>query len=237
MGVAGDGSPAPFVSYSAFRTRRAAADVEPRKTSEISDEAEEALSQVTVRGFYDLTGFRAEADLMLWLIAPEPAALQSALRAFGGSGFGQHLDLWWTAIGVHRPAEFNKQHLPAFLENEAPREFVCVYPYTRTHDWYLLPAEERAALLSEHGRMGRDFPGVKANTISAFGLGDYEWLLAFEANELTELTDLMRHLRSAKARAYTAAELPFLTGTRSDLRKLIERRLERASHRTSSVLP
>ena len=70
--------------------------------------------------------------------------------------------------------------------------------------------------------MGRDYPGVQANTVAAFGLGDYEWLLAFEADDLAEITDMMRHLRGAGARAYTASELPFLTGTRTELPDLIE---------------
>ena len=218
-----------FVSYSAFRIRASALPAASASAAALAIEAEKALAGVTLRAAYDLTGFRAEADLMVWLIAEEATALQAALRAFRASGFGSALELWWTAIGVHRPAEFNKQHLPAFLEGREPRGFVCVYPYTRTTEWYLLAAEHRARLLGEHGRMGRDYPGIQANTVAAFGLGDYEWLLAFEADDLTELTDLMRHLRSAGARAYTASELPFLTGTRTELLDLIEVALTRGS--------
>jgi chlorite dismutase len=214
-----------FVAYSAFRTRREAFRAAPTSAASLAEEAAAALSGVTLRAGYDLTGFRAEADLMLWLVAEEATALQAALRGFAGSGLGAGLDLWWTAIGVHRPAEFNKQHVPAFLEGRPPKRFVCVYPYTRTKEWYLLPGEERARLLAEHGRMGREFPGVQANTVSAFGFGDYEWLLAFESDELAEITDLMRHLRGAGARVYTAAETPFLTGARASLRELVARRM------------
>ncbi len=56
-------------------------------------------------------------------------------------------------------------------------------------------------MLAEHGRMGA-FPQVRANTVSAFALGDYEWLLAFEADEMTPIVDLMRHLRAAEARRH-----------------------------------
>jgi chlorite dismutase len=219
--------PGAYVSYSAFRTRAGALPGGPDSVPELAAEAERALAGVTLRAAYDLTGFRAEADLMLWLLAERATDLQAALRAFASGGFGSALDLWWTAIGVHRPAEFNAQHLPAFLEGRPPRDFVCVYPYTRTKEWYLLPSEERARLLAEHGRMGREFPGVQANTVSSFGFGDYEWLLAFEADDLAEITGLMRHLRGAGARAYTAAETPFLTGARVGLRELVERRAAR----------
>ena len=50
-------------------------------------------------------------------------------------------------------------------------------------------------MLAEHGMMARDYPDVRANTVSSFALGDYEWILAFEADELWRIVDLMRHLR------------------------------------------
>jgi chlorite dismutase len=211
-----------FVAYCAFRARGPAEDADPAPASELAAEAGVALAPVTLRGAYDLTGFRAEADLLLWLIAADPVALQDAIAGFRRAELGTMLDPWWSAIGVHRPAEFNKAHLPAFDEGREPLPFICVYPYVRTHDWYLLPAEERAKMLAEHGRMGREYPEVQANTISAFGLGDYEWLLAFECDRLTPITDLMRHLRSAEARRYTRNELPFLTGRRRPIEEIAE---------------
>ena len=76
------------------------------------------------------------------------------------------------------------------------------------------------AFLAEHGIMGREYPDVRANTVSSFALGDYEWLLAFEAEDLGRIVDVMRHLRGAKARAHTREELPFLTGIRKPLAEI-----------------
>jgi chlorite dismutase len=76
-------------------------------------------------------------------------------------------------------------------------------------------------LLAEHGRMGHEHPEVLANTVSAFAVGDYEWLLAFEADDLVPIVDLMRHLRAAEARRHTRAELPFLTGRRRPLAEAV----------------
>ena len=72
-------------------------------------------------------------------------------------------------------------------------------------------------MLHEHGMAARTFPDVRANTVSAFALGDYEWLLAFEADDLPPIVDLMRHLRAAEARRHTRHELPFVTGRRRSL--------------------
>ena len=159
----------------------------------------------------------AEADVMLWLTANSSDELQDALGAFRHTAFGRGLHPFWSAIGVHRDAEFNRAHIPAFLAGEEPRRYVCVYPYVRSLEWYLLPEEERREMLAEHGIMGRDYPDVRANTVSSFALGDYEWLLAFECDDLTRIVDVMRHLRGAKARAHKREELPFLTGIRKPL--------------------
>jgi chlorite dismutase len=121
---------------------------------------------------------------------------------------------------VHRPAEFNKSHLPAFL-TEDPRRYVCVYPFVRSYEWYLLPDAERREMLAEHGRMAREYPDVRANTVASFALNDYEWVLAFEADELHRLVDLMRHLRGATARLHTRVEIPFFTGVRKPLADLV----------------
>jgi chlorite dismutase len=124
-------------------------------------------------------------------------------------------------MGLHRPAEFNRSHLPAFLSGEPAREHLCVYPFVRSYDWYLLPDAERRELLAEHGAMARDFPDVRANTVASFALGDYEWLLAFEADDLYRIVDLMRELRASRARMHVREELPFFTGRRRPVAELV----------------
>jgi hydrogen peroxide-dependent heme synthase len=186
-------------------------------------EAQDALESTgtTVRGTYALTGYRADADLLLWLVGPTADAVQDALLRFRRTPLGRSLDVFWSAIGVHREAEFSKEHTPAFLRGEPPRGYVCVYPFVRSLEWYLLPASERAEMLAEHGRMGREHTEVQPNTVSAFALGDYEWLLALEADDPVAIVDLMRDLRGAEARRHTRAEVPFLTGRRRPLAEVV----------------
>jgi chlorite dismutase len=97
-----------------------------------------------------------------------------------------------------------------------------VYPFVRSYDWYLLPEDERRELLREHGLAGREFPRVQANTVAAFALNDYEWILALEADELHDLVDLMRHLRSTGARRHVREEIPFYTGRRISSSEIAE---------------
>ena len=178
-------------------------------------------ADITVRGMYDVSGLRADADLMIWWHAENSDDLQQAYHRFRRTAFGARLDPVWSQMALHRPAEFNKSHVPAFLADEVGRDYVCVYPFVRSYEWYLLEDAERRRLLAEHGMMAREYPDVRANTVSSFALGDYEWMLAFEADELHRIVDLMRHLRGSETRRHVREEVPFYTGRRRTPTELI----------------
>ena len=174
-----------------------------------------------VRGCYDVSGLRADADLMVWWHAETPEALQVAYQELRRTRLGAHLVPVWSQLALHRPAEFNKGHVPAFMADEEPRAYLCVYPFVRSYEWYLLPEEERRDMLVEHGKMAREYPDVRANTVSSFALGDYEWMLAFEADDLHRIVDLMRELRASRARRHVREEVPFYTGRRRELAEIL----------------
>lgn len=212
-----------YTMYAVFREHRAAPSPGEGAIGEIQDRLA-GIAGLTVRGWYDVLGFRADADVLVWLHAPDTDALQAAYRTVL-EGAGGRLEGVWSNIGVHRTAEFNRAHVPAFLAGDEPKGFICLYPFVRGREWYLLPDEVRSSLLREHGAAARDFGDVLANTVASFGLGDYEWLLAFEADELHRIVDLMRELRATGARRYVIEETPFYTGPRRDAAALLGRAL------------
>jgi peroxiredoxin len=183
--------------------------------------ADLAAKDVVVRGTYEISGLRADADLMIWWHAETAEALQDGYARFRKTGLGRSCVPAWSSMALHRPAEFNKSHIPAYLAGEAAKDWAAVYPFVRSFDWYLLPDEERRALLAEHGKMSREYPDVRANTVPAFALGDYEWLLAFEADDLHRIVDLMRHLRGSETRRHVRVEVPFYTGRRRAVAEII----------------
>ncbi len=185
--------------------------------------AELAEADVVVRGTYDVSGLRADADVMLWVHAQTSEELQLAYHRFRRTAFGRRFAPVWSQMALHRPAEFNKSHVPAFLNDEEPKAHVCVYPFVRSYEWYLLDDAERRRMLAEHGKMARDYGDVRANTVASFALGDYEWILAFEADELYRIVDLMRHLRASDARRHVREEVPFYTGSLTPVAELVDR--------------
>jgi hydrogen peroxide-dependent heme synthase len=214
------------IRYTAWSVFRAGAPIGDADRAPLAGEVGELFEQLTakdviVRGTYDVSALRADADLMIWWHAPSADALQDAYARLRRTGLGAHLVPVWSSMALHRPAEFNKSHIPAFLAEEQPRAYVCVYPFVRSYEWYLLPDSERRALLAEHGQMAREYPDVRANTVASFALGDYEWMLCFEADELHRIVDLMRHLRASETRRHVRAEVPFFTGRRRSVDELV----------------
>jgi chlorite dismutase len=176
--------------------------------------AQAAERGVTLRGFYDVSGLKADADLMFWIWGAVPEDLQAVARELRRTALLKNLLPRWNAMGVHRAAEFNRAHIPGFLRGKDAKQWIVVYPFNRSYDWYLLPDEDRRRMLADHGRKGAAFSGVLANTVAAFALGDYEWLLPMEADELSDLVDMMRDLRYTEARLHVREEVPFFTGRR-----------------------
>jgi chlorite dismutase len=172
---------------------------------------------VVVRGTYDVGGLRHDADLMVWLHGPTIESVQGAYHRLRASSLGAALEPVWSVVAVHRAAEFNKAHVPAFLAGERPRDYLCVYPFVRSYEWYLLEDDERRVMLRDHGMAAAGYKDVRANTMATFALSDYEWLLAFEADELHRIVDLMRDLRATEARRHVREEVPFFTGPRVTL--------------------
>jgi chlorite dismutase len=176
----------------------------------------------TIRGIYDVSGLRADADILLWLTGDSAEGLQASLRTLRRSRELAPLLPTWNALGVHRDAEFTREHSPAFARGLPPKGWLCVYPFVRSYDWYILPPDDRRAMLGEHGRKGSEFRQVQANTVASFALGDYEWILALEADDPVDLVDLMRHLRATEARRHVREEVPFFTGRRIDATDVAE---------------
>ncbi|MGH2820196.1 MAG: hydrogen peroxide-dependent heme synthase [Actinomycetota bacterium] len=212
-----------FAAYPVFRAlpERLAAPDRDVAAKEVEELLEAWSNRVETRGAYSMAGFRADADMMFWWVARDVEDVQALTAELRRTRLGRALTAREVFLGLVRPAEFTPDHLPAFVQGRPPERFLCVYPFVRTPDWYLLSPEERGRYLREHGEAGRRYPDVLANTTSAFGLGDYEWILAFEARSPDRIVELIRHLRGTEARRFTKLETPFFTGIRKGVGEVV----------------
>lgn len=201
---------------------------------------------VQLRGTYSLAGLREDADLMFWVVGEDLDAIQRLAVNLRHTGLGAYLTATATYVGVVTPARYDPDHLPAFMQGARPKKFISVYPFVKTTDWYLLPYEERRRLMGEHGEVGRQYAvsrealrlaaageesggapavvaeapasggGVLASTVDAFGLGDYEFILANESDDPAEICRMMESLRKTEVRRYTKLDTPIYLGRRRE---------------------
>ena len=184
--------------------------------------AELAEADVVVRGVYDVSGLRADADVMVWWHAAASEELQAAYHRFrrtrsdaGSRRSGP------SSRCTGRPsstAATSRRSSPTRRRRRTSASTRSCAPTSGTSS----RRPSAAALLAEHGQMARDYKDVRANTVASFALGDYEWILAFEADELHRIVDLMRALRAlgcAPARARGDPVLHGLAGHRRGPRR------------------
>jgi len=173
-----------------------------------------------LRGAYLLAGFRADADFMLWWLTEEPEHLQEAALALQRSPLGDHLRYRQVYLGMGAGSQYVGDHQAAFVKGEPPRAYVSVYPFNKTPEWYLLPFEKRRELMAEHGAAGKPF-AIGTNTVQSFGLGDAEFIVALEADSLSELVRCVEALRKVEVRRYTQLDVPIYLGRLQPLERVL----------------
>ena len=76
-------------------------------TQEVENLYKDWEGRVDVRGTYSTVGFRADADLMLWLVGSlARRTCRSSWWRSAAPMAGRMLDMTWSFMGVVKPAEF-----------------------------------------------------------------------------------------------------------------------------------
>lgn len=114
------------------------------------------------------------------------------------------------------PEERLRSRLYPQLPPEGKTAF-CFYPMTKRrgpdHNWYELPYDDRARLMMDHGRSGRNFAGRILQLITgSTGLDDYEWGVTLFGVHPDDLKACVYTMRYDEASARYAEFGPFVTG-------------------------
>jgi len=176
---------------------------------------------VALRGAYSTVGLRHDAEMILWVVTRDVDAMQRLAVAINGSSLGAYLDSKYTYLGVALGSRYTTDHAPAFIKGIPPKRYLSVYPFIKSHAWYQLPFEQRRSVMAEHGRLGREYPDILTNTVSSFGIGDHEFVVAFEADDVGEMVRMVEHLRPAASRPYTTLDTPIFLGVMKDLPEVL----------------
>jgi len=178
---------------------------------------------------YSLVGTRADADVLLWLVADDLEQIQRAESRLAAT------ELWaWSArpysyLAARRRSPYLGTHEHEGNEHARPaagpvgdRRHLVLYPLTKKRSWYALPHEERTRIMGAHFAVGHTYPQIRIHTAYSFGIDDHEFVVAFEVDDVREFLALVAALRETESSAYTERETPIFVGTAMTLAEALD---------------
>ena len=169
---------------------------------------------------FSLVGTRGDCDLMLLSQSRNLDHLHEFHVLLAQSGLMKWSSIPHSYLAMTKPSEYSEE---SRLEVRPPHgKYLFVYPFVKTRAWYRLPADERQRIMTEHIRIGREYPNIDLNTSYSFGLDDQEFVVAFEGDDPGEFLDLVQELRPTESSAYTESETPIFTCVAMSVRRALD---------------
>jgi chlorite dismutase len=182
--------------------------------------ATEEASGIDVKA-YSTVGFRHDVDFFLWNRTGSLLELQQFAARLGHTGLGKYLHVQHLYTSLYRESPY-----PKLKDHEPPElkcpKFLFVYPFVKVRAWYYLSMEERKKAMMEHIAVGHRFDKVAINTSYCFGLGDHEFVVAFDTDHPDEFEALVRKLRETEASKYTLKDTPIFMGSRGTVQEVLK---------------
>jgi chlorite dismutase len=159
---------------------------------------------------YSTVGLRKESDFMLWSLSDSIEKIQLLTSKVYTTVLGKYIDASEVYLSAARPSIYSNKTTPGFMEDELPLKYNIVYPFIKSREWYLLPYEKRNEMMKEHINVGRKFPQIRLNTSYSFGIGDQDFMLAFETDNLMDFQELIIKLRETQVSRYIVRDTPMI---------------------------
>jgi chlorite dismutase len=187
--------------------------------------ASDRASARLVQHAYSTVGLRTRGDLLLWRLGEDLDSIEETAADLLASGIGRWLIPSISMIGLIRPSQYVKRpsrQEQSLFDGERSR-YLVVYPFVKSVEWYLAPAEERSEVMKGHMRVGHRYPQVRQLLAYSFGLDDQEFIVAYETDDLVAFQDLVRELRETESRRATVRDTPIVTGIHRPLGEILQR--------------
>jgi chlorite dismutase len=222
--------PRQFVNFTFYRVRpewRLLAEAErERGKREFIEAVEEFRGQLLIHS-YSIAGLRSNADLMIWRIGYSLDPIQEMTARINRTGLGRYVEATQSFLSMTKRSMYIDKDNPEHVEDRlhivpGQSNYLFVYPFVKTRDWYARSAEERQEMMDEHIRIGSKYRSVRLHTTYSFGLDDQEFVVAFETDEPADFLDLVQELRETKASSFTLRDTPMYTCRQRTLAECLE---------------
>ena len=185
------------------------------------NDAEMALTKLAISDFWSV--------MHSYVSVVELGLYESSVKTYQGlaeRGLEPHTETWKQEI--HETLERQRAAMAPRLFPEIPGgRYVCFYPMDRrrgeSKNWYMLPIQERARQMHEHGLVGRRYAGeVRQIITGSVGFDDWEWGVTLFAEEPLVFKKLIYEMRFDEVSAMYAEFGEFFTGIRRQAAELNE---------------
>src|SRR5687768_14540041 len=151
---------------------------------------------------YSTIGLRHDSEFMIWTMSPSLENIQVLASKIYTTILGKYIEPTSTYLSLTRKSFYSNQVKLGFETEEEPLQYVVVYPFIKSREWYLLPFEKRKEMMEEHIRVGRKYSEIRLNTTYSFGIDDQDFMLAFETDNLSRFQNLIIDLRETQVSKY-----------------------------------
>ncbi|HEY7110166.1 MAG TPA: chlorite dismutase family protein [Nitrososphaeraceae archaeon] len=170
---------------------------------------------------YSTIGLRKNSDFMIWMISDTIKKIQILTSKVYSTVFGKYIEISDLFLSAARESTYANSVTPGFMTEDEPMKYNIVYPFIKSREWYLLPFQDRKKMMDEHIAVGRQFPSIRLNTSYSFGLGDQDFMLAFETDDLMDFQDLIVKLRETQVSKYVVKDTPMIVCVFEDIKSIV----------------
>ena len=176
---------------------------------------------------YSTVGLRTNVDFMIWRIGYELEPMQEMTSQLNKTEMAKYIEPSQSFLSMTKRSMYIDKDNPEHVEDRlhiipGKSQYLFVYPFVKTREWYTRSGEQRQEMMEEHIRIGSKYRSVKLHTTYSFGLDDQEFVVAFETDYPADFLDLVQELRETKASSYTLRDTPMFTCRQRTLSECLE---------------
>ena len=222
--------PRQFVNFTFYRARPEwrllSAGDKQRCREEFVKTVDEFRSSLLIHS-YSTIGLRTNVDFMIWRIGYELDPIQEMTARLNKTEMAKYIEPSVSFLSMTKRSMYIDKDNPEHDEDRlhiipGKSQYLFVYPFVKTREWYSRSAEQRQEMMEEHIRIGMKYRSVKLHTTYSFGLDDQEFVVAFETDYPSDFLDLVQELRETKASSYTLRDTPMFTCRQRTLSECLE---------------
>ncbi len=176
---------------------------------------------------YSLVGLKADVDFLIWRVGRSLEELQEMSGAVRQTAMAGYLTMPFSYLSMTKRSTYVDKLDPDHQDRRrfitpAKEQYLFVYPFVKSREWYQMPFEQRQAMMDAHIQVGNKYPSVRLHTTYSFGLDDQDFVVAFETNTPQDFLDLVMELRETKASTYTVRDTPIFTCVAKPIQEIVK---------------